>query len=178
MSVAVAEGEPAIPVLADTTNSLRTTPEPSKQEEVVDLANGKEPIVEAHAVDEPADVAEVAPPAEEEADGSALSVEPVALVNGAKDAVHENGEVRVLLLALRSYVAHPHVHPASIARCSQATVVNEPKIDAEAAAADGDGDASHAVPAAKGDLAPNGHAPHHVSALFISSSLTRRRPCD
>ena len=53
----------------------------------------------------------------------------------------------------------------SIARCSQATVVEEPKIDAEPAAVDGDGDASHSVLAAKGDLAPNGHAPHHVSAL-------------
>ena len=52
-----------------------------------------------------------------------------------------------------------------IARCSQATVVDEPKIDAEPAAVDGDGDASQAVQAAKGDLAPNGHAPHHVSPL-------------
>ena len=113
MSVAVAEGEPAVPVLADTTNSLHTAPEPSKQEEVADLAAGKGPVAEAHAVDEPTDVVEeaqeAAPPAEEvqtEADASALSAEPVALVNGAKDAVHESGEVRILLLVLRSYVAH------------------------------------------------------------------------
>ena len=108
MSVAVAEGEPAIPVLADTTNSLHTTPEPSKQEEAVDLAAGKEVAVEAHVEEEPTGAVEEAQEAtlsleETQVDENA---EAVALVNGAKDAVHENGEVRILLLALHSYVAH------------------------------------------------------------------------
>ena len=108
MSVAVAEGEPAIPVLADTTNSLHTTPEPSKQEEAVHLAAGKEVAVEAHVEEEPTGAVEEAQEAtlsleETQVDENA---EAVALVNGAKDAVHENGEVRILLLALHSYVAH------------------------------------------------------------------------
>ena len=108
MSVAVAEGEPAIPVLADTTNPLHTTPEPSKQEEAVDLAAGKEVAVEAHVEEEPTGAVEEAQEAtlsleETQVDENA---EAVALVNGAKDAVHENGEVRILLLALHSYVAH------------------------------------------------------------------------
>ena len=110
MSVAVAEGEPAIPVLADTTNSLHTTPEPSKQEEAVDLAAGKEAAVEAHVEAESTGAVEDAQEATLSPEETQVEVdenaEAVALVNGAKDAVHENGEVRILLLALHSYVAH------------------------------------------------------------------------
>ncbi|KAH9928599.1 uncharacterized protein B0H18DRAFT_1210133 [Fomitopsis serialis] len=137
MSVTVAEGEPTISVLADATNAPHTTYETGKLEET-DLAVDKQPDVDApvaveltEAAAEPEKASEIAEEVRAEVDEDALSAEPVTLMNGEKDEVHENGEADV----------------------------GEPEIDAKAAVADATAsDASHAV---KSDVPANGHAPHH-----------------